>query len=234
MALQQNNSTEDGLSFLNLIIIFSFIGSSTSWLAEQGCHVTGVDPDEKRIKVAKKKYTGKSNVGFIVGKSIDFPLIDIGYNLIVCNYVMHWLNYDEKMKTYKRVYDALQNGGIFASVEMCRTTNIMGFGDFLSEEMRHRIKNSVYFTSVDENQTMFSKTGFEIVTLEEYVSRRTFTNPDVYFRWIDASLHGAINTKEIHAKNKGKKFVNVQKDGTVVVELPCNKIIVRKPGPSHI
>ena len=208
-------------------------GNNTVLLADlvgEDGHVVGVDPDEKRIAVAIKKYKHLVNLSFLVGKSVDFPFRNGGYDLIVSNMVMHWVQYDKKVETYKMVFNALKPGGLFANDEVSRRTEVIcRFLSFTTKEVCDLINNSVFCISPENNREMFANLGFEIVQLNEIKRRKCFQSLDLYFTWIDATLHGYVDSKKIYNENKGGMNLQINDEGSVVHETYHNKIIVRKP-----
>ena len=88
-------------------------GYLTSVLAERvgpTGRVTGVDPDKKRIQLARSKYGAISNLQFLEGSSEELP--SSLYDFVFSKYVMHWIK--DKESAIEKVHDSLQVGGRFA------------------------------------------------------------------------------------------------------------------------
>ena len=78
--------------------------------------VVGVDPDGKRIKLAKEKYAA-SNVVYLEG---DIGKIsDTDYDMVFSNYVLHWIKDIDLL--LKQACQCLKKGGRFAFVTCCTT-----------------------------------------------------------------------------------------------------------------
>ena len=108
----------------------------TDKVGSQGS-VTGIDPDEDRINIAKK-YHNHENVNYIVGKSTCLPPSNEGYDFIVSNAVMHRIKYDEKIATYENVLRLLKVGGVFASCEPnCFPHNVSTFLPVLPPQLHN-------------------------------------------------------------------------------------------------
>ena len=197
------------------------------WVGNHG-NVIGIDPDAKRISVAQKTFGGIDNITFVVGKSTAFPLLQEGYDIIVANCVMHWMPPAEKMETYIKIFSALKPGGIFASTELFKwVSDTARFLKFTSKAVQDEA--TVFCQSAENNKEIFSNLGFEILNIEEVEHRNTLESLDFYFKWLDSSLQGKIDSRKIYSEHKGEIHLQVNADGSVVHELDINKIIVRKP-----
>ena len=79
--------------------------------------VTGVDPDQERIKLAVEQHSGvHQNITFISGdSSSQFPYFDKQYyDIHFSNFVFQWLNTDAKEKFLKTAFQILKPGGRIA------------------------------------------------------------------------------------------------------------------------
>lgn len=91
-------------------------GNYTDRLAQRvgpNGHVIGVDPDKERIKIAREKWVRK-NLTFVEDDGESFP--EDQYDLIFSYYVVHRI--ENKLATFKRIYDNLRPGGEFALLQL--------------------------------------------------------------------------------------------------------------------
>ena len=206
-------------------------GNNTVLLADivgQNGHVVGIDPDMRRIEVANDKFK-RVNIDYISGKSIDIPTCESGYDLIVSNVAMHWVNYEEKIETYRRVFSALRQGGVFASSEAASAFE--GFHEILSfctDEERNRFRDVAHFLTVEENREIFQNLGFEIVQIEKVIEESTNASLASYLEWFGATVHGMVDPVKIYDENRDRINIKVNKDGSVTVKRDINYITVKK------
>ena len=85
-------------------------GQATLPILKTGCKLTAVDYGEKFCEICRDKFKEYSNFSAVSGKFED---IDMGneYDLIYSASAFHWI--PEEIG-YKKVYNILKNGGIFA------------------------------------------------------------------------------------------------------------------------
>ena len=206
-------------------------GNNTATLADlvgDNGHVTGIDPDERRIEVANEK-SKRGNIDYILGKGIDIPMCDSGYDLIVSNAVMHWVNYDERVETYRRVLSVLKNGGVLAICECSSLSDIYyQFISFFTEEERAYFQNGFHLLTAEKNMEIFQSLGFEIVQIEKVVEENTCASLDSYFEWFGATVYGKINPAKIYEENREKIHVELNEDGSLTTKRDITYIIVKK------
>ena len=76
--------------------------------------VVGVDPNTKRLEVAKRKFIEVNNLEFAIGSSEGFP--SGPYDVVFANMIMQRI--ERKKSIFQKVYVNLKVGGIFAFVAM--------------------------------------------------------------------------------------------------------------------
>jgi trans-aconitate methyltransferase len=137
-------------------------------------HVDGLDASIELIKLAneKKHKLGISNVDFLVEDANNFNKESV-YNIIFCNYLIHWVG----PQCFKIVYKALKNGGQFVA-------SLSGEGECteLRDVIRRKIEELAYDkyfrkwndTRYNPSQSSVEKelretgfTGFKVIT-EKY------------------------------------------------------------------
>ena len=86
-------------------------GELSAYLAQlvrQEGKVVAVDPDVDRIQVAQKSHISVKNLVFLEGSASNFPRMGTEtYDIIFCNYVLHWIQ--EKKKSFSGTCSAVSN-----------------------------------------------------------------------------------------------------------------------------
>ena len=85
-------------------------GQATLPFLKTGCNLTAVDYGEKFCKICREKFKEYPNFSAISGKFEDIDFKG-EYDLIYSASAFHWI--DEEIG-YKKVYDILKDGGVFA------------------------------------------------------------------------------------------------------------------------
>ena len=141
--------------------------------------VTAVDPDNERLKIARKKYGERSNIEFLDGSSDIIP--SGPYDTVISIHVMHWIN--DKESAFRNVYERLKLGGRFAFV--CVESGPSRLWKLLST----KVKESFHMCSSDVYESIALKCGFEVefksVDSEKYV----FANKEEYTAWFLATAN---------------------------------------------
>lgn len=200
-------------------------GNNTVHLADKvGTHgfVTGIDPDEDRINVAKEEYK-RENVDYVVGKSTCLPPCNGGYDLVVSNCVMHWITYEEKIKTYTEVSKLLKDGGVFAICEVAHVPDGLDHRCILYDI--HEFQGLVFhFLDIEENRKIFEDLEFEIVTMQNEIRTDVFESLGLFLDWATATVNQDVH--KLYEQNK--ELITMDKDGSVISKNGLNYIIVRK------
>lgn len=90
----------DLLGFETIIDIGCGTGALCSVLREKGLQVTGVDPAEKMLKIAKNKPENKK-INFIQGNVLEkLPFVDNHFEIAITSYVAHGLKQEQRKKMY--------------------------------------------------------------------------------------------------------------------------------------
>ena len=205
-------------------------GNNTAYLADKigkKGFVTGIDPDEHRINIAKKEYQ-RENVDYIIGKSTSLPEQSGGYDLVISNCVMHWIEHNEKIQTYERVQKLLKESGVLAICEVASVPQSMGaFFPALSPEQRNAFNG--HFLTIDENRAIFNALGFQIVKMEPFEPITKFQSLDDFLSWSTATTNDEnVDYHKLYEDNKGIIDIPINCDGTVDVNHNLNYIIANK------
>jgi tRNA (cmo5U34)-methyltransferase len=94
--------------------------------------VTGIDLSQGMLDELNKKYSGK-NVTALCGSYFDMDFGKDKYDFALSTYSLHHFSEEEKLSLYKKVYDALHDGGMYVEGDYtCKTL----------EEQEHYIKEN--------------------------------------------------------------------------------------------
>ena len=86
-------------------------GQATLPFLKTGCNLTAVDYGENFCKICREKFKGFPNFSAVSGKFEDIAFNNVEYDLIYSASAFHWI--PEEIG-YKKVYDMLKCGGVFA------------------------------------------------------------------------------------------------------------------------
>lgn len=78
-------------------------GALCSVMYDEGLDVTGVDPAEKMLDVAKKKTKGQSITFVQADSTKGLPFDDDSFDLVIASYVAHGLQFDERKALYQEM-----------------------------------------------------------------------------------------------------------------------------------
>lgn len=92
-----------------------------------GAQVTCVDLAEQMIAMAKIKLSGSKNVTYWVGDARDFPYRG-KYDAVIGSLVLHHIEGKEKTIFYRKVFNALAQGGVFYTADV-----VMGSNPYLQD-----------------------------------------------------------------------------------------------------
>ncbi len=99
-ALERINSNLMLNQYENVIDIGCGTGALCSVLKDLGLNVTGIDPSEKMINIAKKKNNGRE-ISFLKGNVLDrLPFSDKYFDLSIASYVAHGLSEKDRISMY--------------------------------------------------------------------------------------------------------------------------------------
>lgn len=123
-------------------------GSLCSILCEMGLTVTGIDPADKMLKVAKRQSENK-NITFIQANVLErLPFEDKSFDISIASYVAHGLQKNERKKMYAEmgrvtknkviIYDYNKNRALSTSIiEWLERGDYFGFIKEAEEEMKN-------------------------------------------------------------------------------------------------
>jgi tRNA (cmo5U34)-methyltransferase len=158
--------------------------------SNQELDLIGIDNSEAMLKRAKRKTNA-------FGLDIDFICDDI-FNVnfdkskvIISNYTLQFIRPLEREKLIKKIYDSLEDGGVFIfSEKVILDDKILnkhcideyyafkktqGYSEFEISQKREALENVLIPYSEDENKTMIKNAGFKICeTVFKWVNFATF------------------------------------------------------------
>lgn len=80
---------------------------------------TLIDVSEKMMEKAMERFSSNPRINFLKGDYYNDPLPG-QYNLIVSAMSIHHLSDDEKVLLYRRIYDGLENKGVFINADLVK------------------------------------------------------------------------------------------------------------------
>jgi len=174
-------------------------GELSAYLAElvgpEG-FVDGVDPDVKRLNLAKESHRDIKNLSFAEGNSDNFHGMGCEkYDIIFLNQVLHWI--PNQQQAFKNMFSSLKEGGKIA----IRYTDhlppyIVTALEVLTPEIEERVKKSACQVDKASVDRMCVTEGFEIVK-STYVNdiKVEFQSVEVYLKWLWSTTHGNFDLK---------------------------------------
>ena len=196
------------------------IGDLTKILAQHVApgQVVAIDPDEKRIKVAKKEQAA-DNIKYLIGGSDNMP--GENYDIIYSNYVLHWIPNNKDI--FGPIARLLKKGGRFAF----RTL------DVISKEIFDRYygwldknwstwNNTMYGLTENDVKTLAEENHFEIKFLESGSIKMEYEDVEDY---IQGHLVHGKSTRDMYDEKKLSDFFG---DGKITVLLPHVSAILQK------
>jgi ubiquinone/menaquinone biosynthesis C-methylase UbiE len=202
-------------------------GEVTALLAQmvgREARVVGVDPDLERIKVAAEKHSGiHDNIVFIHGDSSSrfLQFNQRHYDVHFSNFVIQWLNHDEKKKFIDTAFQVLKPGGKIAiqSHEGDNSAVMKAVNQFVGNINNTIAKVQPYFSSKAAMETSLRNAGFCVLYSEYFHCPYTFATAEDFLAFVNASdYYDDTKTSQKEKDEFFKQIVN--KDGTVTVYDP--------------
>ena len=127
--------------------------------------VVGIDPDEKRLEFAKKKYNA-ANLEFLKGDGTNIPGRE--YDIVYSNSVLHWCK--DKSLLFKHVADCLKKGGKFGFVTIIDFDAEHVFyssKNLFSPEYYQHLASSAHVPSTEEVLHLISSNNFSMLSSQK-------------------------------------------------------------------
>ncbi|XP_028405651.1 uncharacterized protein LOC114528223 [Dendronephthya gigantea] len=220
-------------------------GELTSFLAasvgEEGL-VVGVDPDVERIKTAIQNHSVK-NLTFRHGdSSSQFIGLDKQYDIHFSNFVIQWLDAEEKEMFVQTAFKCLKPGGtiaiqsfedepeVFKAAKSLIRIDDNAAGSLLANTTSDKAEKVPFqhFVTKYVIEKLLQKSGFDIISSDYYHRTHIFSSADEFLAFLFASdYYDATKISSDKRKDFENKFVNV--DGKVeVFSSSVYQIIARK------
>jgi ubiquinone/menaquinone biosynthesis C-methylase UbiE len=86
-------------------------GRNSIFFSVNGCDVVGVDFSEAAITDARS-YATHTSISYFVGDIFNLPFDESNFDVVFCNFVIHWYTLDEIKECLDEIYRVLIPGGI--------------------------------------------------------------------------------------------------------------------------
>jgi len=160
------------------------------------CIVDCVDLAENMLKIAESRH-GIDNISY---KCIDFNDIDFstGYDAVVSSLTLHHIQTDnERKKYYKKIYEGLNEGGIFVngdivlgSSQYFQDYNMQGWKDYMTEHISEEEAEDKWIAKY-KRESRPSKLKDQL----EWMDEIGFSDVDVFFKLFNYSVFGGVKRK---------------------------------------
>ena len=171
-------SLEKGMRVLDIGCGTGQLTAAIADLVGEEGRVVGVDPDQERIDLARQKYKVCHNIEFFKGSDSDFPAGP--YDVIYSNFVLHWIK--DKEVTFRKVYENLKVGGLFAFVVPEKAEHTPW------EEIFPQMYDKVHSCKSEVYENLSQKFGFKVELKSVNSVSRDFESMDDLIEFIEASF----------------------------------------------
>ena len=167
-------------------------GNITFLLAERvgsTGQVIGVDPDKKRIDIAKES-NKRPNVTFLVGDDQSFP--EDQYDIVFTSYVLHWIK--NKQAAFQKIASSTRPGGQFAMVVPIGGQPIADeMTQLMGPEGKDSVKGNFHVVPAEKYNELAIENGFNVTFQEKGFDIVIYPSPDTLLKAWMAITHGAFN-----------------------------------------
>lgn len=153
--------------------------------------VIGIDPIKERIEFASKKYGSKNdNLEFHVSFGKDIDQFGEDFDLIISVAVVHWIEHDEKLLTFRKILQCLKPNGYFlSSTQSERLNNVFGFLPLLPQEISSKLNQNFHVESKDSLESLLLSSNFHNISIDLWLTEIPFESLDEAINWFAASVH---------------------------------------------
>lgn len=169
-------------------------GTITKTLKEKFkyANVTCLDLAENMIEMAKLKLDKYNDINYIIG---DFYSLNFSekYDVIVSSLALHHLvTDDDKIEFYKKIYDALNEGGIF-----CNADVVLGSNKYLQElyttKWKEFMNQSISMKEIEEKWIPAAEEEdhpAKLMDQLDWLRDLGFRNVDVIWKYYGGAVYG--------------------------------------------
>ncbi|CEL91677.1 unnamed protein product [Vitrella brassicaformis CCMP3155] len=202
-------------------------GDITAYMASLAGEVVGLDPDERRLQVARLCHP---EVTFVQGRDADVP--EGPFSVVFSNYVIQWVTDHDILLVLKRLYQVLKPGGRLALQTTERLPDtIVAATALLPPSDRDAIHADFYWRDADTLRTLGEAVGFETLSLSRKDGMHAYDTLENFFVWWEATTHGVFAVDHIGDEQLQRFAAEwVQADGSVQVVEPNFALVLSKPG----
>lgn len=164
------------------------LGAGTGILTEKiyqkhpNSNITLIDISKQMLDKAQKKFT-QNNFQFIEADYINYNYTQ-KYDVIVSSLSIHHLTDDEKKKLYKKVYDILEEDGIFINADQVQGSTPQTEQKFKDKDKTHLEKQDI---PLEEKKTLQERRKLDQpATLDDTIKwykEIGYKNVDVYYKY---------------------------------------------------
>lgn len=186
MDIFYNTATELTTKYHNPEILD--LGAGTGILTEKiyqkhlKSNITLIDISKQMLDKAQKKFT-QNNFQFIEADYINYNYTQ-KYDVIVSSLSIHHLTDDEKKQLYKKVYDILEEDGIFINADQVQGSTPQTEQKFKDKDKTHLEKQDI---PLEEKKTLQERRKLDQpATLDDTIKwykEIGYKNVDVYYKY---------------------------------------------------
>ena len=197
--------------------------------------ITGCDPEENRVKVAKEKFSNIPNLSYVhAGGSEALKNTTNVYDVVFSSNVLHWMSDKELELTTERQFMAMKPGAIAAhQFAMSVPENMAKIVSFLNDDLKAKFHDALSVIPLQKMVNLAQRCGFQVIQVEDLNHVTEFSSVDEYLTLLDATLYGKFGCKETYHKFHDKiKLEKIMADGKLIQSDTTAIIILRKPTES--
>lgn len=147
------------------------------------CNVVGVDLSDKMLEVLKKKELYKDvKLSTICGSFLDLDFGTEQYDVVLSCYAMHHFNVEQKLGIYKKIYNSLNDGGVFINGDTIAVSKDAEDG-YMKKAVEEYTSNNLEFASLHID------VPFCIEHEKEVLEKAGFSNIDIVKEWTNTKLY---------------------------------------------
>jgi len=195
--------------------------------------VTACDPEGSRIRFAMDKFSHIPNLHFIhaTGSAALGDKEDL-YDVIISNFVLHWIKEDELRRTMVNMFNALKSGGTAAHNFIYDIPNTYLTLGKVDEEKMKELRNIIYPIKKEKFADLAREVGFITVYSEVCMFKTEFDTVSDLLKTMDASTFGLFDWEKIYndAQSNGLQVeFDTSDEGALVEVIKSNIFVLKKP-----